>query len=103
MLRLPCGLCVPEGACANTLPAFAENAKIKTANDLRTSLDPSMTAPCFMPNIKHETVLGMNARGAIHCPESLLGASREIAAACERLLGIAHTPDRSPYELGVKV
>jgi hypothetical protein len=28
---------------------------------------------------------------------------RQIAAACERLLGMAHTPDRSPYELGVKV
>jgi hypothetical protein len=24
---------------------------------------------------------------------------REIGAACERLVGIAHSPDRSPYEL----
>jgi hypothetical protein len=63
-----------------------------------------MTASCFMPDIKHETELGMNALGAIHRPEWLPGVlRREIAAACERLLGMAHTPDRSPYELGVKV
>src|ERR1700745_1562769 len=75
MLRLPCGLRVPEGACANALPAVAENANIKTANNLRTSLDPSMTASCCMPDIKHETELGMNALGAIHCPEWLPRAS----------------------------
>lgn len=28
---------------------------------------------------------------------------REIPAACERLVGIAHTPHRSPYEIRVKV
>src|ERR1700757_739882 len=103
MLRLPCGLCVPEGACANALPAVAENAHIKTANNLRTSLDPNMTASCFMPDSKHETELDMNALGAIHCPEWLPGARGETAAAREGLLGMAHTPDRSPYELGVKV
>jgi len=30
-------------------------------------------------------------------------SAEKIAAACEKLLGIAHIPDRSPYELGVKV
>jgi hypothetical protein len=52
-----------------------------------------------MPDIKHETVLGMNARSAIHIPEWLPVLRREITAACERLLGMAHTPDRFPYEL----
>ena len=56
-----------------------------------------------MPDSKHETELDMNALGAIHCPEWLPGARRETAAAREGLLGMAHTPDRSPYELGVKV
>src|SRR5579864_7670959 len=97
MLRLPCGLCVPEGACANALPAFAQNANVKTANNLSTPLDPSMTAPCFMHDIKHETELDMNALGAIHRPEWLPGASPRN---CRRLREVA---GHGPYSRSLSV
>jgi len=61
-----------------------------------------MTAPWFNARYQDDTVLRMNTCDAIHCPEWLSGASFEkLLLACE--LGIAHTPNCSRYELGVKV